>query len=147
MTVIRSIVRGIGAATPKRLVKNADLAGIVETSDEWIVERFNQSYPKEISDSEVISDLLSCHYLNHSLRLSECDACGRLWIQQGPEENAYRSFAPDEGGYGRHLLITGSMGCSREIATNNANRDSILDCSGAPATRPSTSKGRQILFE
>ena len=39
MTVIRSIVRGIGAATPKRLVKNADLAGIVETSDEWIVQR------------------------------------------------------------------------------------------------------------
>ncbi len=39
MTVIRSIVRGIGAATPKRLVKNADLEGIVETSDEWIVQR------------------------------------------------------------------------------------------------------------
>ncbi len=39
MTVIRSIVRGIGSAVPKRLVKNADLEGIVETSDEWIVQR------------------------------------------------------------------------------------------------------------
>jgi 3-oxoacyl-[acyl-carrier-protein] synthase III len=39
MTVIRSIVRGIGSAMPKRAVKNADLAGIVETSDEWIVQR------------------------------------------------------------------------------------------------------------
>ncbi|MGL4488244.1 MAG: beta-ketoacyl-ACP synthase III [Rhizobiaceae bacterium] len=39
MTVIRSVVRGIGAALPKKAVKNADLEGIVETSDEWIVQR------------------------------------------------------------------------------------------------------------
>lgn len=39
MTVIRSIVCGIGSALPKKAVKNADLAGIVETSDEWIVQR------------------------------------------------------------------------------------------------------------
>ena len=37
--MIRSIVRGIGSATPKRLVKNSDLEGMVETSDEWIVQR------------------------------------------------------------------------------------------------------------
>ena len=39
MTVIRSVVRGIGSATPRNLVKNADLEGMVETSDEWIVQR------------------------------------------------------------------------------------------------------------
>lgn len=39
MTVIRSVVRGIGSATPKKLVKNADFEGIMETSDEWIVQR------------------------------------------------------------------------------------------------------------
>ncbi len=39
MTIIRSIVRGIGSATPKKLVKNSDLEGIMETSDEWIVQR------------------------------------------------------------------------------------------------------------
>lgn len=39
MTVIRSVVCGIGSALPKKAVKNADLAGIVETSDEWIVQR------------------------------------------------------------------------------------------------------------
>lgn len=39
MTVIRSVVRGIGAATPKRVMKNADFAGMLETSDEWIVQR------------------------------------------------------------------------------------------------------------
>ena len=37
--MIRSVVKGIGAAKPARLVKNADLEGIVETSDEWIVQR------------------------------------------------------------------------------------------------------------
>ncbi|MCO5072483.1 MAG: ketoacyl-ACP synthase III [Rhizobiaceae bacterium] len=37
--MIRSVVRGVGASLPSRLVKNADLAGIVETSDEWIVQR------------------------------------------------------------------------------------------------------------
>lgn len=37
--MIRSVVKGIGAATPSRLVKNAELEGIVETSDEWIVQR------------------------------------------------------------------------------------------------------------
>jgi 3-oxoacyl-[acyl-carrier-protein] synthase III len=39
VTVIRSIVRGIGSALPKKAVKNTDLAGVVETSDEWIVQR------------------------------------------------------------------------------------------------------------
>ncbi len=39
MTVIRSVVRGIGSATPKRVMKNADFEGMLETSDEWIVQR------------------------------------------------------------------------------------------------------------
>ena len=37
--MIRSVVKGIGAATPERVVKNAELEGVVETSDEWIVQR------------------------------------------------------------------------------------------------------------
>jgi 3-oxoacyl-[acyl-carrier-protein] synthase III len=37
--MIRSTICGIGTALPKRCVKNADLEGIVETSDEWIVQR------------------------------------------------------------------------------------------------------------
>jgi 3-oxoacyl-[acyl-carrier-protein] synthase-3 len=39
LTVIRSVVRGIGSATPKKLMKNSDFEGIMETSDEWIVQR------------------------------------------------------------------------------------------------------------
>ncbi len=37
--MIRSIVRGIGTALPQRVMKNADFAGMVETSDEWITQR------------------------------------------------------------------------------------------------------------
>jgi 3-oxoacyl-[acyl-carrier-protein] synthase III len=37
--VIRSCVRGVGAALPERAVSNAELAAQVDTSDEWIVQR------------------------------------------------------------------------------------------------------------
>jgi len=37
--VIRSLIRGAGSAMPQRVVTNAELAGRLDTSDEWIVER------------------------------------------------------------------------------------------------------------
>jgi 3-oxoacyl-[acyl-carrier-protein] synthase-3 len=37
--LIRSVVRGIGSALPRRIMRNADFEGMVETSDEWIVQR------------------------------------------------------------------------------------------------------------
>ena len=36
---LRSVVRGLGACLPERAVSNADLEKMVETSDEWIVQR------------------------------------------------------------------------------------------------------------
>jgi 3-oxoacyl-[acyl-carrier-protein] synthase III len=36
---IRSVVVGCGSYLPPRLVSNADLEGVVETTDEWIVQR------------------------------------------------------------------------------------------------------------
>jgi 3-oxoacyl-[acyl-carrier-protein] synthase-3 len=36
---LRSVVRGIGKALPKNCVTNADLEKIVDTTDEWIVQR------------------------------------------------------------------------------------------------------------
>ena len=39
MAVIRSVIIGVGAHLPKRVMTNADLAKLVDTSDEWIVER------------------------------------------------------------------------------------------------------------
>ena len=39
MKSLRSIVRGAGAALPKRVLTNAELAAMVDTSDEWIMQR------------------------------------------------------------------------------------------------------------
>ncbi|WP_346727223.1 beta-ketoacyl-ACP synthase III [Alteriqipengyuania abyssalis] len=37
--MIRSLIRGAGSAMPQRVVTNEELAGRLDTSDEWIVER------------------------------------------------------------------------------------------------------------
>ncbi|CAM5373733.1 Beta-ketoacyl-[acyl-carrier-protein] synthase III OS=Afipia felis OX=1035 GN=fabH_3 PE=3 SV=1 [Afipia felis] len=39
MSVMRSVVIGHGAYLPERVLTNAELAGMVDTSDEWIVQR------------------------------------------------------------------------------------------------------------
>lgn len=39
MGVIRSVIRGVGASLPKRVMTNADLESVVDTTDQWIVER------------------------------------------------------------------------------------------------------------
>ena len=39
MTVRRSIVRGCGSYLPERVLTNAELEGMVQTSDPWIVQR------------------------------------------------------------------------------------------------------------
>ena len=36
---LRSVIRGSGSALPKRAVSNAEMAVMVDTTDEWIVER------------------------------------------------------------------------------------------------------------
>jgi len=37
--MIRSVVSGTGTALPRRIMKNSDFEGVVETSDEWIAQR------------------------------------------------------------------------------------------------------------
>ncbi|GER00715.1 3-oxoacyl-[acyl-carrier-protein] synthase 3 [Iodidimonas gelatinilytica] len=39
MTVIRSVLRGCGSYLPERIMSNEDMTEIVDTSDDWIVER------------------------------------------------------------------------------------------------------------
>ncbi len=39
MTVVRSVVRGIGSYLPARVLSNAELATRIDTTDEWIVQR------------------------------------------------------------------------------------------------------------
>ncbi len=37
--MVRSIIRGVGSALPKRVMTNNDMSKVVDTSHEWIVER------------------------------------------------------------------------------------------------------------
>ena len=57
MAVIRSVIRGVGAYLPKRVMTNDDLARMVDTSDEWIKERTGISQRHIAADGELTSDL------------------------------------------------------------------------------------------
>ena len=57
MSVIRSAVTGVGSYLPEQVVTNADLAKIVDTSDEWIVERTGIRQRHKARDDQPTSDL------------------------------------------------------------------------------------------
>lgn len=57
MSVIRSAVTGVGSYLPEQIVTNADLAKIVDTSDEWIQERTGIKQRHKARDDEPTSDL------------------------------------------------------------------------------------------
>jgi 3-oxoacyl-[acyl-carrier-protein] synthase-3 len=57
LAVIRSVIRGVGAHLPKRIMTNADLTKIVDTSDEWIVERSGIRQRHIAADDELTSTL------------------------------------------------------------------------------------------
>ncbi|MER8657495.1 beta-ketoacyl-ACP synthase III [Mesorhizobium sp. M0847] len=55
--MIRSVVRGTGAALPRRIMKNADFEGMVETSDEWIAQRTGIRQRHISADDETTASL------------------------------------------------------------------------------------------
>jgi 3-oxoacyl-[acyl-carrier-protein] synthase III len=57
LEMMRSVVRGVGAALPRRVMKNADFDGVVDTSDEWIMQRTGISERRIASDDETTASL------------------------------------------------------------------------------------------
>ena len=57
MTRLRSVVRGCGSYLPERVLSNADLARMVETTDEWIVQRTGIEERHIAADDETTSML------------------------------------------------------------------------------------------
>ncbi len=55
--MIRSVVRGFGAALPKRVMTNREMEGVVDTSDEWIVQRTGIRQRYIAGDDETTSSL------------------------------------------------------------------------------------------
>ncbi|MBI1180545.1 MAG: beta-ketoacyl-ACP synthase III [Alphaproteobacteria bacterium] len=57
MSASRTIVAGVGSYLPARIVTNADMAKIVDTSDDWIVERTGIRQRHIAAEGECTSDL------------------------------------------------------------------------------------------
>jgi 3-oxoacyl-[acyl-carrier-protein] synthase III len=54
---VRIGVTGLGTCVPERILTNAELAELVDTSDEWIVERTGIHERRIASDDQALSDL------------------------------------------------------------------------------------------
>ncbi len=57
MSTIRSVICGAGGYLPERILSNAELARMVDTSDEWIVERSGIRERHIAAKGEMTSDL------------------------------------------------------------------------------------------
>ena len=57
MSAIRSVIRGTGSYLPDRIMSNAEMSTIVDTSDEWIQERTGIRQRHIAADGELTSDL------------------------------------------------------------------------------------------
>ncbi len=57
MSVIRSVVSGIGSYLPAKTLTNAELSEMVDTSDDWIVERSGIRERHIVGEGELTSDM------------------------------------------------------------------------------------------
>ncbi len=57
MSKLRSVVLGVGGYLPEKILTNKDLAGMVDTSDEWIRQRTGIAQRHIAADGELTSDL------------------------------------------------------------------------------------------
>lgn len=55
--MIRSIVKGVGAYLPERIITNAEMATLVDTSDDWITARTGIHQRHIAAEGELTSDL------------------------------------------------------------------------------------------
>lgn len=57
MSILRSIVRGVGSYLPERIITNEELSRTIDTSDEWIQQRVGIKQRHVAADGEYTSDL------------------------------------------------------------------------------------------
>jgi 3-oxoacyl-[acyl-carrier-protein] synthase III len=57
VSVMRSVVLGCGSYLPSRVVTNAELSGMVDTTDEWITQRTGIRERRIVADGELTSDM------------------------------------------------------------------------------------------
>ena len=64
--LLRSVVTGVGAYLPETIVTNDDISKIVDTTDDWIVERTGIRQRHRAHDDQAASDL-ACHAAQEAL--------------------------------------------------------------------------------
>ena len=57
MAVNRTVIRGVGAYLPKRIMTNQDVSKLVDTTDDWITERTGIRQRHIAAEGELTSDL------------------------------------------------------------------------------------------
>ena len=57
MSTVRSVIKGVGAYLPARVVTNEDIAKIVDTSDDWIAARTGIRERHIVADGELTSTM------------------------------------------------------------------------------------------
>ncbi len=57
MSVLRSVVTGVGGYLPETVVSNAELAKVVDTTDAWIRERTGITERRRVAEGQTTSDL------------------------------------------------------------------------------------------
>jgi hypothetical protein len=77
------------------------VAAIAEDDREsWLRRQgFTKAYPRDLPVAEVFSDVVSSLWRKYSRTCYECTACGRLYVQERAQSNAFTSFAPESGTY------------------------------------------------
>ena len=78
MTVLRSVIKGVGAALPEKILTNAEIAARIDTNDEWITQRTGIKQRHVAADGEKTSDLATraaqAALLNAGLGIEAIDA-------------------------------------------------------------------------
>jgi len=69
----RSVIEGVGSYLPARIMSNADLARMVDTSDEWIIERTGIRERRIAAEKETTGDL-AIHAARDALQQSGVSA-------------------------------------------------------------------------
>ncbi len=62
---------------------------------EWIDTNFGKDYPRNLSNAQMIGDLITKCYVHLFKYAYQCTECGRVYIQIGNSDK-YASFKPEE---------------------------------------------------
>jgi hypothetical protein len=62
---------------------------------QWITNHFSAGYPSDLSDANIISDIISQYDVNFQGDLYQCENCGRVKIQV-QDKNLFASFSPED---------------------------------------------------